>query len=76
MRSHASSACLTLPGLADARPLRAEVMGRLDSLVDLVYDRYKDRYFKDEKVFVDIAGDKCVCSFFLPLPSGADGDAW
>ncbi|BGP00501.1 hypothetical protein NBRC10513v2_006305 [Rhodotorula toruloides] len=35
-----------------------QVMGRLDSLVDLVYDRYKDRYFKDEKVFVDIAGDK------------------
>ncbi|BGP26830.1 DDT domain-containing protein [Rhodotorula toruloides] len=35
-----------------------QVMGRLDSLVDLVYDRYRDRYFRDEKVFVDIAGDK------------------
>ena len=37
-----------------------EVMGRLDALVDLVFDRYKDRYFSGEKVFVDLAGDKCV----------------
>ncbi|GAA6019257.1 hypothetical protein JCM11491_001292 [Sporobolomyces phaffii] len=35
-----------------------QVMGRLDKLVDLVYDRYKDRYFVGEKVFVDLSGDK------------------
>ena len=35
-------------------------MGRLDALVDLVYERYKDRYFSGEKVFVDLAGDKSV----------------
>lgn len=37
-----------------------QVMGRLDKLVDLVYDRYKDRYFVGEKVFVDLSGDKSV----------------
>ena len=25
-----------------------EVMGRLDHLVEAVYERYKDRYFRDE----------------------------
>lgn len=28
-----------------------EVMGRLDHLVEAVYDRFKDRYFKDESAF-------------------------
>ncbi|GAA6041452.1 hypothetical protein JCM8097_001884, partial [Rhodosporidiobolus ruineniae] len=32
------------------------VMGRLDSLVDLVYERYKDRFFANEKIFVDLGG--------------------
>ena len=36
----------------------AEVIGRMDQLVDAVYDRYKDRYFPGEKVFVDLSGDK------------------
>jgi len=35
-----------------------QVMGRLDKLVDLVYERYKERYFAGEKVFVDLSGDK------------------
>jgi len=26
-------------------------MGRLDHLVEAVYDRFKDRYFKDESAF-------------------------
>jgi bromodomain adjacent to zinc finger domain protein 1A len=26
-------------------------MGRLDHLVEAVYERYKDRYFRDESVF-------------------------
>ncbi|KAI0348627.1 chromatin remodeling complex protein [Trametopsis cervina] len=35
-----------------------QVIGRLDHLVDAVFDRFKDRYFPDERVFVDIQGDK------------------
>ncbi|KZT40060.1 hypothetical protein SISSUDRAFT_1060571 [Sistotremastrum suecicum HHB10207 ss-3] len=35
-----------------------QIMGRLDHLVEAVYDRFKDRYFEGEKVFVDIQGDK------------------
>lgn len=38
--------------------VQLQVMGRLDKLVELVYDRYKDRYFVGEKVFVDLSGDK------------------
>ncbi|GAA5988402.1 hypothetical protein JCM5350_005297 [Sporobolomyces pararoseus] len=33
-------------------------IGRLDKLVELVFERYKDRFFKNEKVFVDLSGDK------------------
>ncbi|KIJ68264.1 hypothetical protein HYDPIDRAFT_146150 [Hydnomerulius pinastri MD-312] len=35
-----------------------QVVGRLDHLVEAVFDRFKDRYFADEKVFVDVQGDK------------------
>ncbi|KAJ7597210.1 chromatin remodeling complex protein [Mycena floridula] len=35
-----------------------QVMGRLDHLVEAVFDRFKDRYFKGEKVVVDISGVK------------------
>ncbi|KAF8898556.1 chromatin remodeling complex protein [Infundibulicybe gibba] len=35
-----------------------QVMGRLDHLVEAVYERFKDRYFKDERVLVDLAGCK------------------
>ena len=34
------------------------ITGRLDNLVDLVFDRFKDRYFSGEAVFVDLQGDK------------------
>lgn len=34
------------------------ITGRLDNLVDLVFDRFKDRYFGGEAVFVDLQGDK------------------
>ncbi|KAI0001976.1 chromatin remodeling complex protein [Russula vinacea] len=46
-----------------------QVMGRLDHLVEAVYERYKDRYFRDEKIYVDIKGDKFVArvvELFLP----------
>ncbi|TRM65788.1 ATP-utilizing chromatin assembly and remodelling N-terminal-domain-containing protein [Schizophyllum amplum] len=35
-----------------------QVMGRLDHLVEAVFDRFKDRYFKDERILVDISGVK------------------
>ncbi|KAI6044961.1 chromatin remodeling complex protein [Pisolithus marmoratus] len=35
-----------------------QVVGRLDHLVEAVFDRFKDRYFPDEKVYVDVQGDK------------------
>ncbi|KAJ2918942.1 hypothetical protein MD484_g1379, partial [Candolleomyces efflorescens] len=35
-----------------------QVVGRLDHLVEAVYDRFKDRYFKGEFVIVDLAGTK------------------
>ncbi|KAG5353254.1 hypothetical protein C0989_008989 [Termitomyces sp. Mn162] len=38
--------------------LLAEVMGRLDHLVEAVYERFKDRYFKSERVVVDLTGTK------------------
>ncbi|KAI0321703.1 chromatin remodeling complex protein [Amylostereum chailletii] len=35
-----------------------QVMGRLDHLIEAVYERYKDRYFAEEKIYVDIQGNK------------------
>ncbi|CAK5264756.1 unnamed protein product [Mycena citricolor] len=35
-----------------------QVVGRLDHLVEAVYERFKDRYFPCEKVLVDLAGVK------------------
>ncbi|RDB28913.1 hypothetical protein Hypma_015347 [Hypsizygus marmoreus] len=35
-----------------------QVMGRLDHLVEAVYERFKDRYFKTERVLVDLSGTK------------------
>ncbi|TFK30606.1 hypothetical protein FA15DRAFT_662605 [Coprinopsis marcescibilis] len=33
-----------------------QVVGRLDHLVEAVYERFKDRYFKGEKIIVDLSG--------------------
>ncbi|KAF8167934.1 chromatin remodeling complex protein [Crassisporium funariophilum] len=35
-----------------------QVMGRLDHLVEAVYERFKDRYFAGEKILVDLSGTK------------------
>ncbi|KAF8310996.1 hypothetical protein DL93DRAFT_2083951 [Clavulina sp. PMI_390] len=35
-----------------------QIMGRLDHLVDMVYDRFVNRYYAGEKVFVDVDGEK------------------
>jgi hypothetical protein len=34
------------------------ITGRLDELIDVVFDRFKERYFTGEAVFVDLQGDK------------------
>ncbi|RPD82643.1 chromatin remodeling complex protein [Lentinus tigrinus ALCF2SS1-7] len=45
-----------------------QVMGRLDHLVEAVYDRFKDRYYPDEKVYVDIQGEKYLARVVLVYP--------
>ncbi|KAF9535857.1 chromatin remodeling complex protein [Crepidotus variabilis] len=35
-----------------------QVMGRLDHLVEAVYERFKDRYFSGERILIDLAGIK------------------
>lgn len=36
---------------ADPRPCSPELVGRLDHLVEAVYERFKDRYFEGERTF-------------------------
>ncbi|TFY79366.1 hypothetical protein EWM64_g4644 [Hericium alpestre] len=45
-----------------------QVMGRLDHLVEAVFDRYKDRYFAGEKIYVDIQGDKFLARIVEVFP--------
>ncbi|EIW86562.1 chromatin remodeling complex protein [Coniophora puteana RWD-64-598 SS2] len=45
-----------------------QVVGRLDHLVEAVYDRFKDRYFAEEKVFVDVQGDKFYAKVVQVFP--------
>ncbi|KAI0639320.1 chromatin remodeling complex protein [Trametes polyzona] len=45
-----------------------QVMGRLDHLVEAVYDRFKDRYYPDEKVYVDIQGEKYLARIIQVFP--------
>ncbi|KAG0660947.1 hypothetical protein C6P46_004220 [Rhodotorula mucilaginosa] len=51
------------------------VMGRLDSLVDLVFERYKDRYFPNEQCFIDIQGDKYLAKIVRVFPPQSVRDA-
>ncbi|KAI0824248.1 chromatin remodeling complex protein [Trametes gibbosa] len=45
-----------------------QVMGRLDHLVEAVYDRFKDRYYPDEKVYVDVQGEKYLARILEVIP--------
>ncbi|KAI0669985.1 chromatin remodeling complex protein [Trametes maxima] len=45
-----------------------QVMGRLDHLVEAVYDRFKDRYYPDEKVLVEIQADKYLARIIQVFP--------
>ncbi|KAN0063952.1 hypothetical protein ACQY0O_003558 [Thecaphora frezii] len=40
------------------RSVQFKITGRLDNLVDLVFDRFKDRFFANEAVFVELQGDR------------------
>lgn len=55
-----------------------QVVGRLDHLVEAVYERFKDRYYPDERVFIDIQGDKYyarVVQVFPPRPQASSSRA-
>ncbi|KAI8995548.1 chromatin remodeling complex protein [Trametes punicea] len=45
-----------------------QVMGRIDHLVEAVYDRFKDRYYPDEKVYVEIQGEKYLARIIQVFP--------
>ena len=40
------------------RAAQFQITGRLDNLVDQVAERFKDRFFPDEPVFVEVQGDR------------------
>ncbi|KAF8225024.1 chromatin remodeling complex protein [Tricholoma matsutake] len=52
-----------------------QVMGRLDHLVEAVYERFKDRYFKDERVLVDLSGTKYYARVEKVYPPKYSSDA-
>lgn len=52
-----------------------QVMGRLDHLVEAVYERFKDRYFKDERVLVDLSGTKYFARIEKVYPPRSTLDA-
>lgn len=70
-RSESNNLHARFPEQLKAAVLRAvqwQIVGRLDHLVEAVYDRYKDRYFKGEKVYVDVQGDKYLARIIKVFP--------
>ncbi|CAK9782707.1 hypothetical protein CC85DRAFT_92470 [Cutaneotrichosporon oleaginosum] len=45
-----------------------QVEGKLDTLADKVHDRFLNRFFNDEKVFVDVQGDKYLARVVKTFP--------
>ncbi|CCM00943.1 uncharacterized protein FIBRA_02990 [Fibroporia radiculosa] len=45
-----------------------QVMGRLDHLVEAIYERFKDRYYPDERVLVDLEGEKYLARVLQVVP--------
>ncbi|CAE7191906.1 unnamed protein product [Rhizoctonia solani] len=62
--------------VAVLRSVQWRVVGRLDSLVDQVYDRYVDRYHAGEKIFVDIQGEKYWARILKVFPPKALLATW
>ncbi|KAF5374801.1 hypothetical protein D9758_000115 [Tetrapyrgos nigripes] len=52
-----------------------QVVGRLDHLVEAVYERFKDRYFKGERVLVDLSGIKYHAAVDRVYPPKYSSDA-
>ncbi|KAG9001450.1 hypothetical protein FRB94_004765 [Tulasnella sp. JGI-2019a] len=50
------------------RAVQWQIVGRLDHLVEAVFDRFKDRYFKGEKIYVDVQGDKYLARIVKVFP--------
>ena len=46
--------------------LHAEVVGRLDHLVEAVYERFKDRYYPDERMYPRIPPHALAYPYLLP----------
>jgi hypothetical protein len=44
------------------RSVQFYVTGRIDELVDIVFDRFRDRFFEDETVVLDIHGDRFLAA--------------
>lgn len=53
------------------RAVQWQVMGRLDHLVEAVFERFKDRYYDGERVFLDLNGDKYWGRIVKVTPPGA-----
>ncbi|KAH9486764.1 Imitation switch two complex protein 1 [Psilocybe cubensis] len=52
-----------------------QVMGRLDHLVEAVYERFKDRYFPGERVLIDLSGVKYYARVEKVYPPKYNADA-
>ncbi|KAH9937610.1 ATP-utilizing chromatin assembly and remodelling N-terminal-domain-containing protein [Fomitopsis serialis] len=49
------------------RAVQWQVMGRLDHLVEEVYQRFKDRFYPNERVLVEIEGEKCILARLIQV---------
>jgi len=38
----------------------SEVIGRLDTLIDIIFERYRSRFFYAERCLADVGGEKSV----------------
>ncbi|EMD41798.1 hypothetical protein CERSUDRAFT_110363 [Gelatoporia subvermispora B] len=76
-RHEARTMHLRFPEPLKAAVLKAvqwQVMGRLDHLVEAVYERFKDRYFPDERIYIDIDGDKYSARIVQVFPPRSSAD--
>ncbi|KZT74701.1 hypothetical protein DAEQUDRAFT_700684 [Daedalea quercina L-15889] len=70
-RQEARTMHMRFPGPLKSAVLRAvqwQVMGRLDHLVEEVYQRFKDRFYTNEKVLVEIEGEKYSARLLQVIP--------
>ncbi|OCF58877.1 hypothetical protein L486_03368 [Kwoniella mangroviensis CBS 10435] len=45
-----------------------QIEGKLDTLADKIFERFHDRFFDEEKVFVDVDGDKYLARIVKTFP--------